>query len=145
MYFINNPIDRLLVHADIVTVARHLGIELRQVGNKKKRGYVGLCPFHRGKHPSFKVFGNRQMYYCFGCGASGNAITLVREKEFLNFADAVVRLTEITDFRIPSGKTKVTKARRRVRRPSTKNVKPIIRKVEVEAQHVREHDDDIPF
>jgi len=44
---------------------------------KKGSTYFGLCPFHNEKTPSFSVSPNKQMYYCFGCGAGGNVITFL--------------------------------------------------------------------
>jgi DNA primase len=63
----------------------------------KKAGadrYVGLCPFHTEKTPSFSVSPGKGMYYCFGCGAGGDAIRFVREVEHLEFAEAVERLAK---------------------------------------------------
>lgn len=56
-----------------------------------KRGinYVGLCPFHSEKTPSFTVNSEKRIFYCFGCNASGNAITFVMKKDGLAFPDAV--------------------------------------------------------
>lgn len=69
---------------DIVAlVAEHAA--LRQQG----RRWVGLCPFHTEKTPSFSVNAQEGFYYCFGCQASGDAITFVRATEHLDFADAV--------------------------------------------------------
>ena len=63
-------------------------IALRKVG----RRYVGLCPFHAEKTPSFSVNAEEGLYYCFGCQAKGDVITFVREVEHLDFAEAVERL-----------------------------------------------------
>ncbi|MGD0880278.1 MAG: DNA primase [Acidimicrobiales bacterium] len=56
--------------------------------------WVGLCPFHTEKSPSFSVNAEAGFYYCFGCQASGDAITFVRETEHLDFVDAVRRLAD---------------------------------------------------
>jgi DNA primase len=63
---------------------------LRQQGQR----WVGLCPFHSEKTPSFGVNPRDGFYYCFGCHASGDAITFVRETEHLDFVDAVRFLAE---------------------------------------------------
>jgi DNA primase len=69
---------------DIVAlVSEHAA--LRQQG----RRWVGLCPFHTEKTPSFSVNAQEGFYYCFGCQASGDAITFVRATEHMDFADAV--------------------------------------------------------
>ena len=53
------------------------------------RRWVGLCPFHAEKTPSFSVNAELGLYYCFGCGAKGDVITFVREIEHLDFVGAV--------------------------------------------------------
>ncbi|NEP87924.1 MAG: DNA primase [Okeania sp. SIO2C2] len=60
----------------------------------KKRGkdYVGLCPFHEEKTPSFTVSTSKQMYYCFGCGAGGNALKFMMEVGKSSFSDVVLDL-----------------------------------------------------
>ncbi len=62
----------------------------------KRQGqrWVGLCPFHAEKTPSFSVNAELGFYYCFGCQASGDAITFVRETEHVDFVDAVRRLAD---------------------------------------------------
>ncbi len=62
----------------------------------KKRGrkWVGLCPFHTEKTPSFTVDEDKQLYHCFGCGAGGDIFTMVMEKENFNFPEAVKYLAE---------------------------------------------------
>jgi DNA primase len=58
------------------------------------RRWVGLCPFHAEKTPSFSVNAEEGFYYCFGCQASGDAISFVRETEHLDFVDAVRLLAD---------------------------------------------------
>src|SRR4030065_1578441 len=62
----------------------------------KKRGknYLGLCPFHKEKTPSFTVSSDKQMYHCFGCGKGGNIYTFVMEMEKVSFVEAVRSLAE---------------------------------------------------
>jgi DNA primase len=69
----------------------------------KKRGknYVGLCPFHTEKTPSFNVSAERQMYHCFGCGVGGNVFTYVMEYEKVSFTEAVRSLAEKAGITLP--------------------------------------------
>ena len=63
----------------------------------KKSGHdsmSGLCPFHQEKTPSFSVSPSKQVFYCFGCGKGGDAITFLRELEHLTYVEAVERLAE---------------------------------------------------
>ena len=62
----------------------------------KKRGdsYIGLCPFHSEKTPSFNVDVEKKLFYCFGCGAGGNVFTFVMNKENLSFPEAVRYLAD---------------------------------------------------
>jgi DNA primase len=72
---------------DFVAVAsEHLA--LRRVGSR----WVGLCPFHTERTPSFSLNAELGFYYCFGCGAKGDVITFVREMEHLDFVEAVEKL-----------------------------------------------------
>ena len=61
--------------------------------------YTARCPFHEERTPSFSINAVDKLYYCFGCGAKGDAITFVREKEGLDFAQAIEWLAE--RFRVP--------------------------------------------
>ena len=63
------------------------------------KGYKCLCPFHKEKTPSFLINTEMNYYFCFGCGASGNAITFLMNKEGYSYVDAVRKLGE--DFNIP--------------------------------------------
>ncbi len=68
---------------------------------KKGGTYWACCPFHHEKTASFHVDENRQFYHCFGCGVSGNVITLVREMENIDFSDAVKLLAERANLPLP--------------------------------------------
>ncbi len=70
----------------------------------KKRGknYVGLCPFHTEKTPSFSVSAERQMYYCFGCGQGGNVFTFLMAQEKVSFVEAVRALAERAGISLPA-------------------------------------------
>ncbi len=66
-------------------------LSLKKAGHDS---FVGLCPFHAEKTPSFSVSPSKQVYYCFGCGAGGDAIRFLREVEHLEFTDAVESLAK---------------------------------------------------
>ncbi len=68
---------------------------------KAGRSWKGLCPFHGEKTPSFHVHPDKGFYYCFGCGAKGDAITFVRETERLEFPEAVAYLARLAGIAVP--------------------------------------------
>ncbi len=70
----------------------------------KKRGknYVGLCPFHAEKAPSFTVTQDKQMFYCFGCGEGGNVISFLMKHEKLGFSDAIRHLAKRANISLPT-------------------------------------------
>ncbi|SFL66640.1 DNA primase [Salibacterium qingdaonense] len=81
---------------DIVdVVSEHLQLK------KQGKHYIGLCPFHGEKTPSFSVSPDKQLYHCFGCGAGGNAITFVMEMEGLSFAETVKTLADKNGIAVP--------------------------------------------
>ena len=64
----------------------------------KKSGHdslTGLCPFHQEKTGSFSVSPSKQVFYCFGCGKGGDAITFLRELEHLSYVEAIERLAGV--------------------------------------------------
>ncbi|MCI9443056.1 MAG: DNA primase [Ruminococcus sp.] len=69
----------------------------------KKQGsnYIGLCPFHNEKSPSFSVSRQKQMYYCFGCGAGGDVFTFAMEYENFTFPEALEFLAERAGVELP--------------------------------------------
>lgn len=68
---------------------------------KKGSTYFGLCPFHNEKTPSFSVAPAKQMFYCFGCGAGGNAITFLMKYENFSFVEAMQVLAERAGVKLP--------------------------------------------
>ena len=87
MGIVDEDIARVRAATDFVAlVGEHLA--LRRVGTR----WVGLCPFHTEKSPSFSVNAELGVFYCFGCGAKGDAITFVRETEHVDFVEAVEKL-----------------------------------------------------
>ncbi len=68
---------------------------------KKGSTYFGLCPFHNEKTPSFSVSPNKQMYYCFGCGAGGNVFTFVMQYENFTFQEAMQSLADRAGVTLP--------------------------------------------
>lgn len=105
MWYSEELIDEVRSRNDIVEVISSY-ITLKKSG----MNYFGLCPFHGEKTPSFSVSPERQMYHCFGCGASGNVFSFVMQYERLTFPEAVQRLAERAGIELPkqelSGKAK---------------------------------------
>ncbi len=86
----------LLARVDIVDViGRH--VQLKKGG----ANLMGLCPFHGEKSPSFSVSPSKQFYYCFGCGASGDAIRFLTEHSGASFRDAVTDLAQQVGLAVP--------------------------------------------
>ena len=83
----DEDVARVREATDIVAVISEY-VQLKRVG----RRWQGLCPFHAEKTPSFSVNAEMGVYHCFGCKASGDAITFVREVEHADFVEAVERL-----------------------------------------------------
>ena len=86
----------LLARVDIVDViGRH--VQLKKGG----ANLMGLCPFHGEKSPSFSVSPSKQFYFCFGCGASGDAIRFLTEHTGASFRDAVTDLAQQVGLAVP--------------------------------------------
>ncbi|MDQ2724637.1 MAG: DNA primase [Actinomycetota bacterium] len=84
MGIVDEDIAKVRAATDFVSLASER-VALRRVG----RRWVGLCPFHAERSPSFGLNAEQGLYYCFGCRASGDVITFVRELDHLDFAEAV--------------------------------------------------------
>lgn len=83
--------------SDIVEIVSGY-VSLKKAG----RNYVGLCPFHSEKTPSFTVSPDRQMYHCFGCGVGGDVFSFIETQEGLTFPEAVKRLAERAGVELPA-------------------------------------------
>jgi DNA primase len=83
--------------ADIVRVVGEY-LQLRKAG---AQNYVGLCPFHQEKTPSFSVHATRQFFHCFGCGKSGDVFTFVQQVENITFPEAVRLIAQKFDIKLP--------------------------------------------
>ncbi|MET3504806.1 DNA primase [Halalkalibacter oceani] len=68
---------------------------------KQGRQYIGLCPFHGEKTPSFSVSADKQLYHCFGCGAGGNVFSFLMELEGLTFVEAAQQLAKRANIDLP--------------------------------------------
>jgi len=88
-------IQQVIAATDIVALVGR-SVKLRKAGTN----FVGLCPFHNEKSPSFNVSPSRNTYHCFGCGAGGTAIRFVMEHDGLSFVEAVKRLADAAGIRI---------------------------------------------
>lgn len=89
-------VDDLLDRVDIVEVVGSR-IQLKKAG----KNYSARCPFHNEKTPSFSVSPDKQFYYCFGCGAGGNALSFLMEHDHLPFPEAVEDLARRAGLEVP--------------------------------------------
>lgn len=89
-------IDDLLGRTDVVEVVGSR-LKLKKTG----KNYSALCPFHNEKSPSFSVSPDKQFYYCFGCGAGGNAISFLMDFERIDFPQAVEELARQAGVDVP--------------------------------------------
>lgn len=96
-YDINDDVKRDVLHATDLVSLVGATTSLKKMG----KSWKGLCPFHGEKSPSFYVHPDKGFYYCFGCGAKGDAITFVRETERLDFPEAVAYLARLAGITLP--------------------------------------------
>ena len=96
MYYSEELIEEVRSRNDIVDVISTY-VKLQ----KKGSSYFGLCPFHNEKSPSFSVSRQKQMYYCFGCGAGGNVFTFLMEYENYTFVEALKYLADRAGVELP--------------------------------------------
>lgn len=96
MYYPEELVEEIRQRSDIVDIISGYVSLKRKGGN-----YFGLCPFHNEKTGSFSVSQNKQMYYCFGCGAGGNVFTFIMNYENYTFGEAVKMLADRAGIKLP--------------------------------------------
>ena len=119
MRITEETIERIKQENDIVDIISET-VKLKRSG----RNYMGLCPFHNEKSPSFSVSQDKQIYKCFGCGEAGNVLTFVMKNRNLNFIDACKVLAEKANIRLDLGNGEESKVVKK---------KELLYKVNVEA------------
>lgn len=96
MFYPDELVEEIRSKNDIVNV---IGSYIKL--QKKGSNYMGLCPFHNEKTPSFSVSASKQMYHCFGCGVGGNVFTFIMEYENYTFLDTLKHLAERAGVALP--------------------------------------------
>jgi DNA primase len=89
-------IQELLARVDVVEIVGRY-VQLKKGG----ANFMGLCPFHGEKSPSFSVSPSKQFYHCFGCGKNGNAISFLMEHAGMTFVEAVKDLAQQYGMQVP--------------------------------------------
>ena len=89
-------IDEVKVNNDILDIISQYVI-LKRSG----RNFLGLCPFHKEKTPSFSVSPDKQIFHCFGCGAGGDVISFICKMENVNYREAIEILAEKAGIALP--------------------------------------------
>ena len=89
-------VQELKARSDLTEIASNY-VTLKRSG----RNYVGLCPFHSEKTPSFNIYPENGSFYCFGCGAGGDVITFVRKIENLDYMEAIRFLAQRAGLTVP--------------------------------------------
>jgi len=89
-------IQELIARADVVEIVGR-SVQLKKGG----ANYMGLCPFHAEKSPSFTVSPSKQFYHCFGCGKNGNAISFLMDHAGMGFVEAVQDLAQQYGMQVP--------------------------------------------
>ena len=124
-------IDDLLDRLDIVDV-----VDSRVKLRKSGKNYSACCPFHDEKSPSFTVSPDKQFFYCFGCGASGNALGFIMDYERLSFPEAVENLAHLAGLDVPREVKSEAQVQREQER---KNIYDLLEKANHFYQHQLRH------
>lgn len=106
MYYSDNFVQEVSSRNDIVDIVSGY-VRLKKKGNS----YFGLCPFHNEKSPSFSVSGDKQMFYCFGCGEGGNVFSFIQKIEMCSFPEAVEYLANKAGLEVEKGVADPSKVR----------------------------------
>lgn len=130
-------IDDLIERVDIVEV-----IDSRVKLKKTGKNYSACCPFHDEKTPSFSVSPDKQFFYCFGCGASGNSIGFVMDYERISFPEAIDSLAKVAGVDVPrETKTPQAQAQDEAREKARKALYQLMEQTnDFYQQQLREHE-----
>ena len=96
-YIPEDKIEAIKNASDIVDIVSEV-VSLRRAG----RNFLGLCPFHAEKTPSFTVSPDKQIFHCFGCGAGGNVFTFLMKQGGLSFPEAARALARRYGIDLPT-------------------------------------------
>ncbi len=96
----DDKISEIKNSADILEIVSE-SVTLKKTG----QNYVGLCPFHSEKTPSFSVSPQRSIYHCFGCGAGGDVISFVMKRDNLSFPETITWLANRCGIELPDSQT----------------------------------------
>ncbi len=107
MRYSDDLIEEVRARSDVVDIVSNY-VALKRKGSS----WFGLCPFHNEKSPSFSVSRDKQMYYCFGCGAGGDVFNFVMEYENFSFTEAVKSLADRAGISLPDPGVESPEARR---------------------------------
>ncbi|MGB0662188.1 MAG: DNA primase [Pontibacterium sp.] len=107
-------IDDLLARVNIIDILDGRVDKLKRTG----KNYSGLCPFHQEKTPSFTANQEKQFYYCFGCGAGGNALGFMMAYDRLEFPQAVEYLARHAGMEVPREESPEAEAHRKAKQKS---------------------------
>jgi DNA primase len=99
--------ERVKQQADIVRVVGEY-VQLKKAG----QNFMGLCPFHPEKSPSFAVHPVKQIYHCFGCGAGGDVFKFVQEMDKCSFPEAMRTVAEKCGIHVPAARERTPEERR---------------------------------
>lgn len=111
MYYPDEIVEEVRIRNDIIDVIGSY-VHLQKKGNS----YMGLCPFHNERTPSFSVSSDKQLYHCFGCGVGGNVFTFIMEYENYSFIEALRQLSDRVGVNLPEKEQTPEQKRRRSER-----------------------------
>ena len=103
-------IDEIKMNNDILDIISQYVI-LKRSG----RNFMGLCPFHKEKSPSFSVSPDKQIFHCFGCGAGGDVISFICKIENINYRESIEWLAEKSGITLPTVNSEVDSKRERLK------------------------------
>src|SRR5467141_4502447 len=102
-----SQVDEVRAAADIVRIVGDY-VKLRKAG----ANWIGLCPFHQEKTPSFAVHPVKQIFHCFGCGVGGDVFKFVMEMEKISFPEAIRAVAEKCGIAVPQARERSPEERR---------------------------------